>query len=122
MVHVSKFDGKVAILSKIAGEGLEYVQPWRRCDYHQQLPGAQKLSRGLLFDWNKNYTMSEEMISPTEILNSWLGYRLHPTKGRIYDFLNDVCRIDANTPTFIFDGKWYPKPLCVCQCKISFTS
>lgn len=110
IVHSAEYNGKIAILSTIAGGGLEYVQPWSRGDYSQQLPVAQKLSLELLSEWNKDYKVAEEEITPSEILSQWLGYRLRPTEGRIYDFMSDKCGFDPDSPTFIFNGEWHPNP------------
>lgn len=45
------------------------------------------------------------------MLRDWLGYRLDPAEGRVHSFLAAECGLQAETPSFIADGRWFPNPL-----------
>ncbi len=115
IVHTCQHEGRIAILSTIAGGGLEYARPWARCPYVQALNCVDRLSRELLEDWNEGYQFADGMLQPAELLEGWLGYRLDPAQGRIHGFLKDECGLDPSSPAFIFEGHWYPNPLAFAK-------
>lgn len=111
LVHTLVANGQLAILSTIAGRGLEYAVPWSHCPYDLQLTAVRKFSSDILEIWNKDYRMAPGMIMPDQILRDWLGYRVDPTEGRIYRFLSECCGITGYEPSITFEGHWYPNPL-----------
>ena len=111
LVNTFRQEQRVAILSTIAGRGLEYAEPWLKCRYDRQLATARTLSRGILDGWNAGYRKAEGLRTPQELLQAWLGYRLDPEKGRIHSFLSEVHQLEADQPTFVVDGEWLPNPL-----------
>ena len=115
LVNTFREDRRAAILSTIAGRGLEYAEPWLKCRYDRQLATARTLSRGILDGWNARYRMAEGLRTPQELLQAWLGYRLDPEKGRIRGFLADVHRLGSEQPTFVVDGEWLPNPLAFAE-------
>lgn len=103
---------EIAILSTVAARGLEYVEPWMAASFARQLSTVAELSRGLLEDWNRDYTLSDRIHMPHALLRRWLGYRLDPAAGgRIHEFLSADCGIEPMVPSVIFEGQWYPNPL-----------
>ena len=112
LLHSVHQGDQLAILSTIAGRGLEYAEPWVDCSHDLQLAVVKEVSSGLLEDWNAKYRLNAGMRMPQELLQSWLGYRLDPVQGgRIHAFLAEECRIPTDTPAIICDGRWYPNPL-----------
>ena len=111
IVHSLEYEGKVAILSTIVAQGLEYSVPWNDCDYKLALNVIQRLSRSLFDDWNADYQMAPGLHSPQDMLSNWLGYRLDPEAGRLHHFLSDDCHHNPREPSFSFEGHWYPNPL-----------
>lgn len=101
----------IAILSSIAGRGLEYAKPWAECSHATQIKMARELSRGLLENWNHDNRLAKGMKAPQTLLHSWLGYRLGTERGRVHSFLSDTCGIDPAENSIIFEGHWYPNPL-----------
>ncbi|MEM7226617.1 MAG: hypothetical protein AAF495_26835 [Pseudomonadota bacterium] len=105
-------DGKsLAILSTIAGRGLEFAMPWSLCDHNRQVNIVQRLSRALLEDWNGNAELAPGLQSPQTLLRSWLGYRLDPELGRMYRVFHEVCGFAPEEPSFTCEGRWFPNPL-----------
>lgn len=112
LLHSAHHGHQLAVLSTIAGRGLEYAEPWVDCSHHRQLDVVRAVSRGLLEDWNADYRLSRGMRTPQDLLQSWLDYRLDPARGgRIHGFLDESCQVPSHTPTIICDGHWYPNPL-----------
>ncbi len=112
LLHCVHHGNQIALLSTIAGRGLEYAEQWIDCSYDRQLEVIREVSSGLLEEWNVNYRLNAGMFMPQEVLQSWLGYRLDPAQGgRIHGFLSDQCGIPVDAPAIIFEGRWYPNPL-----------
>ena len=80
LLHTLHHGKKLAILSTIAGGGLEYALPWHRCPYDQQLAVTRLLSAGLLEGWNPDHQLAKGVLSPQSLLTSWLDYRLDPAR------------------------------------------
>ncbi|MEM1360728.1 MAG: hypothetical protein AAGF94_03305 [Pseudomonadota bacterium] len=103
---------KLALLSTIAGRGLEYAQQWQECSFERQLKTVKRLSSDILSDWNANYSLSPGLLAPQDLLKAWCSYRLSPdTGGRIHTFLQDSCGITSETPSIMFNGHWFPNPI-----------
>ncbi|MEM7022905.1 MAG: tetratricopeptide repeat protein [Pseudomonadota bacterium] len=98
-----------AILSTIAGRGLEYAAPWSACSFDSQLSVARRVSSGLLEGWNKDYQLVEGMLEPQELIEAWLGHRLDPK--RMNRFLAEQYDLTEDQPGFIQEGRWLPNPL-----------
>ncbi|MEM6581849.1 MAG: tetratricopeptide repeat protein [Pseudomonadota bacterium] len=112
VIHTVQHEDAIALLSTIAGRGLEYAKPWIDLSHDSQLSVIQQVSDSLLNEWNRNYSLSDGLFSPQDLLSGWLEYRLQPERGgRIHDFVRDECHISPDTPSFIFNGHWYPNPL-----------
>ncbi|MEO1250460.1 MAG: hypothetical protein AAFW76_11590, partial [Pseudomonadota bacterium] len=112
LLHTLQHEQQIAVLSTIAGRGLEYAKPWTDCTFEKQLQIVRQVSRGLLEDWNKDYTRQTGMRQPREMLRSWLDYRLDPEQGgRLHGFLSDRCGLTPEEPSITFEGHWYPNPL-----------
>ncbi len=111
VIHACSHDGQLAILSTIAGRGLEYADPLLHSPYDRQLAIMERLSRELLDRWNRDYAFAKGMRQPQDLLGDWLGYRLDPTEGRIGSFLATECGLHAETASFMIEGRWYPNPL-----------
>lgn len=112
LLHSLHHGQQMAILSTIAGRGLEYAEPWTACAYDRKLTVVRQMSVGILEEWNADFHLKDGMHAPQELLASWLGRRLKPSiGGRIHSFLSDDCGIAANVPTVMFEGHWYPNPL-----------
>lgn len=111
IVHSLEYDGKIAILSTVVAQGLEYSLPWNDCGYELALNVLERLSTSLLDDWNVDYSMAPGLQSPRDLLSGWLGYRLDPKLGRLHHFLSGICGHDPNERCLMFEGHWYPNPL-----------
>jgi len=111
IVHTVEHNGRIAILSTVVARGLEYSVPWIESGYGSGLDVIQRLSKGLLEDWNDDYQMAAGMHMPQDLLKSWLGYRLDPEAGRLHQFLTDRCNLSPQEPTFSFEGHWFPNPV-----------
>jgi len=120
LLLTAQLENQSAILSTIAGRGLEYADPWPEVDFDKQLFVTKQFSRELLTEWNKDYKLGNGMHMPQELLASWLGHRLHPSEGgRIHDFLMRKCGLDPSAPSIAFEGQWYPNPLAFAEGIIS---
>ena len=116
IVHAVQNGNDVAILSTIAGRGLEYALPWAECAWMPQLNVAGRLADDLLECWNEKSFLDPAMLKPRDLLRSWLGYRLDPTDGgRIHDFIASTCGLDPLTPALSFEGEWRPNPLAFAE-------
>ncbi|MEM7445792.1 MAG: hypothetical protein AAF414_20900 [Pseudomonadota bacterium] len=104
-------DTSIAILSTVAGRGLEYARPWEQCNHVEQVNVAKRLSCSLLEDWNSNVKMARGLTSPQSVLRSWLGHKLDAADQRLHTTVAQVCGIPPEEPSFVFDGQWYPNPL-----------
>ena len=111
LLHALEHDGRLAILSSIAGGGLEYATPWHLCAYDRQLESVRRVSGEILERWNGGYRLAEGIQRPQSLLESWLRYRLDPGESRIHGFLADDCGLAPDEPTIAFEGHWYPNPL-----------
>lgn len=112
LIHSLHYSNEIAALYSIAGGGLEYAEPWPSCPFDQQLQSARQISRGLLEEWNRDYTLSDGLHAPSELLNRWLDYRLDPAQGgRIHRLLQQDGQLAPEEPSLTFEGHWYPNPL-----------
>ncbi|MEM7227076.1 MAG: hypothetical protein AAF495_29180 [Pseudomonadota bacterium] len=112
LLHSAHHGDQIAVLSAIAGQGLEYAKPWQDCPFELQLRTARQLSRGVLEEWNGDYRLSAGLRKPPQLIAHWLDYRLDPARGgRIHDFLANTCCLAPDEPSFTFEGHWYPNPL-----------
>ncbi|MCG8544826.1 MAG: hypothetical protein MJE12_11520 [Alphaproteobacteria bacterium] len=111
LLHSLHHSDRLAILSTIAGRGLEYAVPWVDCTYDQQMSVVRRMSAELLEEWNRDYAMAEGMHMPQDLLHRWLDYRLDPAEGRIHGFIIEQWDLQPTEPSFVFEGHWYPNPL-----------
>ncbi|MDA7946172.1 MAG: hypothetical protein MPJ78_01705 [Hyphomicrobiaceae bacterium] len=111
LLHAARHAEQIAILSTIAGRGLEYAVPWHGCAYAQQLDFGRRVTADLLEKWNADYYVADGLLEPLALLESWAGYRLDPDEGRIGPFLMEECGLAPDDPSFSFQGEWYPNPL-----------
>ena len=111
LLHTLHHGSNMAILSSIAGRGLEFAIPWHQCPYDRQLEVIGRVSKDLLEGWNHGYTLVEGMQEPQTLLEGWLGYRLDAHEGRIHAFLAEICGLSPDEPSVSFEGHWYPNPL-----------
>ncbi len=110
VVHSSGIAGSTAVLSTIAGRGLEYTLPWAHSPYPAQLEVGRRMCRAILEDWNVGYELVGSILTPQEMLSGWLDYRLTPPRGRIHRFVEEA-GVGPEAPTVMWDGHWYPNPL-----------
>ncbi len=110
IVHSSGVPEATAVLSTIAGRGLEYTLPWAQTPYAMQLDVGRRMTRAILQDWNPTYELAEGILSPQEVLAEWLDYRLVPPRGRIHGFVG-AAGVEPGAATVMWDGHWYPNPL-----------
>ncbi|MEX0864891.1 MAG: tetratricopeptide repeat protein [Acidimicrobiia bacterium] len=110
VVHTAQRSGETAILVTIAARGLEYTVPWAEASYPDQANSGTRLVRELLETWNSDYRLAGTLVSPSDLLASWLDYRIDPGRGRIHGFLVDR-GVDPLTKTLMWGGHWYPNPL-----------
>ncbi len=110
IVHSTGVDGATALLSTIAGRGLEYTLPWADSPYAAQLEVGRRLARRILEQWNSDYRLADSILTPQDVLAGWLDYRLKPPRGRIHGFV-EKADVDPMTATVMWDGHWYPNPL-----------
>lgn len=111
MLDFCEHEGKTALLCSIAGNTLIYTQPLLRLDISQQIAAIQRIASGILEEWNKNYTVSDQACIPYDALISWLGYRIYPDLGgQIQDFLQDKCGLGQLDLAFSFLGEWFLNP------------
>ena len=122
IVHTLEHEGQIAILSTVVAGGLEYSGAWSDCSYQDALAVIERLSGGLLEDWNQDYRLAPGMHMPQELLESWLGERLDPQIGRIHKFLAERCQIQPEEPSLSFEGHWYPNPLAFARGAIELPS
>ena len=111
ILHSLSHGGHLAILSSIAGRGLEYATPWVELSHGRALKAVQQVSRELLDGWNSGYALAPGMQMPTDLLKGWLGYRVDPAQSRLHGFLTEACGLAAEQASFVFEGHWYPNPL-----------
>ncbi len=112
LINALHADDQFALLSTIAGRGLEYAEPWPACAYDQQLSIVRRLSRELLEEWNHDYKLNSGMRMPHQLLRAWLGHRIVPEEGgRIHAFITDICGLSQDEASITFEGHWYPNPL-----------
>ena len=112
LLHTLHHKHQIAVLSTIAGRGLEYAKPWSDCPFEKQLQMVRQVSRGVLEDWNHDYKRQRGLRLPQELLQSWLAHRLYPEQGgRLHGFLSERCGLAPEEPTITFEGNWYPNPL-----------
>ena len=111
ILHTAHGGESLAILSSVAGRGLEFAVPWQSCDHERQLAVTKRLSRALLEDWNRDARLAPGLQSPQTVLRSWLGYRLDPAHGRLFNIFPEVFGLSPDEPSFTFEGRWYPNPL-----------
>lgn len=111
LLDTCEHEGKTALLCSIAGDSLNYIQSLPRLGMEQQFVATQRLARGILEEWNRDYEVSDSACSPYVPLDSWLGYRIKPESGgRIHDFLEDKCSLNPTEKAFSFLGEWCPNP------------
>lgn len=111
LLDACEHEGQTALLCSVAGDALNYTQSLPRLEMGQQLAVAQRIARGILEEWNKDYEIAAPARPPHDALASWLGYRVHPELGgRIHDFLEDKCGLDSSDAAFSFLGQWFPNP------------
>ena len=105
-----EFNEAIAIFYGVAGHSLHNYQP---LSGYQQQNKLEKIfmmtSKLLISEWN-NELIFEQAVSPWQLLDSWLGYRLQPGSN-IENFLNDVCHIPHTTPGLIIQNNIFPNPL-----------
>lgn len=112
LLHTLHCGEQVAVLSTIAGRGLEYAEPWTDCSFERQIQVVHRVSRGLLEDWNGDRTCDGDLRQPWQLLQDVLGRRLDPERGgRLCEFLSERCGLDPLTLSFTVDGECYPNPL-----------
>lgn len=112
LLHTLHHGDQVALLSTIAGRGLEYAEPLSACSFDRQLAAAHLVSREILEDWNADCGLRSGLASPQDLLRRWLDYRIDPgAGGRIHQFLSESCGLPPDAPTIMFQGHWYPNPL-----------
>jgi len=112
LIHAHYGTTHVAILSTIASGGLQYAEAWLDSSFARQLAIVERLSIDILRDWNADYTLSKGMHDGADLLEAWLGYRIVPSDGgRLHGFLSDALGIAPDTPSILFEGRWYPNPL-----------
>ena len=115
LVHAYQKDGQIAILSTVAGRGLQYATAWAECSFEQQLAFARRISSELLTQWNADYEIAEGLLQPQDLLESWLGYRLDSEQGRIGDFLTGDCGLKSDELGYSFEGELVPNPLAFAR-------
>ncbi|MEM8575027.1 MAG: hypothetical protein AAGF48_10365 [Pseudomonadota bacterium] len=116
IIHTSRKGEQIGILSTIAGSGLEYIESWNDCSYERKLESAKHVSSRLLESWNSDYRLTPGVISPQELLRSWLGYRLDPEAGgRIHGLLGEDFGVFPGEMSFVVDGSWFPNPLAFAR-------
>ena len=111
LLHTLHSGKNLALLSTVAGRGLEYSVTWHESDWQVGVTSLRNVARDLLEDWNSDYRLTEGIVMPRDLLAGWLGYRLDPAQSRIHAFLRTACGLDPNEPSFIFEGQWFPNPL-----------
>lgn len=117
LLDACEHEGQTALLCSVAGDALNYTEPFHRLDKGQQIAAVQRIARGILEEWNKDYEVSDPARPPYVALASWLGYRIHPELGgRVHNFLESECGLDPTDMAFSFLGQWFPNP-CVYAAK-----
>ncbi|MEM7169059.1 MAG: hypothetical protein AAF530_02755 [Pseudomonadota bacterium] len=111
ILHTAHDGEAIAILSTIAGRGLEFAVPWQMCDHEMQERAVKKLSHSLLEDWNHGAKLAGGLHAPQALLQGWLGYRLNPNQGRLWSDFRNLCGLSPEQPSFTCEGRWYPNPL-----------
>lgn len=115
LLHALRHNDQVAVLSTIAGGGLEYAEPLAESAFDRQMSVIREVSRGLLEDWNPDYKLSNGMHAPHELLGSWLDYRLDPAAGgRLHRFMEES-GLSPETPSIVFEGRWLPNPMALAM-------
>lgn len=106
------YKNTLALLSTIAGKGLEYATTWEEGRFDQRLASIELVSHSILEDWNADYTLTEGAVPPRDLLATWLERRILRDGGsRAYKFVEETCNIPKDTPSIFFDGRWFPNPL-----------
>lgn len=111
LLHTLHHGDRLAILSTIAGRGLEYSITWHEVDWQIGLSSIRQVAKGLLEDWNSDYSLAKGLFMPGDLLAVWLRYRLDPQRSRLHGFLLETCNLAPDEPSFVFEGQWYPNPL-----------
>lgn len=110
LIGEARANGRMVIATALAGGGLALTEPWLHAPYATQYPSAQKVSSEILSVWNKDYTMSEELLHPTDLLKGWLGYRLNAVEGNIENFIAECGNGSPDVPAFYVEGECLPNP------------
>ena len=109
LLNYCEYDGRIAVLSTVAGGSLNHFQTLLRLGSGQRKEVVGHAVAGMLADWNRDYRR-DPPHPPRNALSEWLGYRLVPEQGgRIPGFLEDS-GIDPDKPAFSVDGRWMPNP------------
>jgi predicted ATPase len=103
-------EGAIAIFYRIAGQSLLKYRPLSSYERQSQLKTIFiQTNHVLLQEWNANSTF-RQAVHPQKILETWLGFRLD-AGGNIERFLQEACRVHADTPGFLINGHVFPNPL-----------
>jgi predicted ATPase len=104
-------DGEqMAVFYAIAGQSLLQFRPLAHYARQSQLETLFRATHDVLINrWNAPPAF-DRGVHPQKLLERWLSYRLKPG-GRISDFLEQRCGMDAGTPGFVIRGEVYPNPL-----------
>ena len=106
-----ELDGSIAIFYRIAGETLHGYRPIGAFQQQSDLQTIfSVVNREVLARWNSVAASFDQAVHPQSLLPRWLTYRLEP-QGHIEKFLEEVCRIDADRPGLLVQGRVYPNPL-----------
>jgi tetratricopeptide (TPR) repeat protein len=101
-------DGQVAALMTVAGD-MTRTNELYKIDYQTQAQVLPKVSRAILEEWNKDYTISPP-VTPGDVMRDWLAHRLDPVQSQINPFMRDKCALTGNDSSFSLDGRWFPNP------------
>ena len=106
-------DSMTISLFSIAADGLEYVFPLAKLNASADM-SIPHVGAGLV-EWNAiGHAKSPDPITASELLATWLEYRIHPESGgRLHDFL-ERCGADENDTGLCTAGTVYPNPLAFC--------
>lgn len=96
------------LLTSIAGGSLHVVFPAFQLSDQQLTQAYGCISRGLLDDWNPDYTVSETAVPVWDAVKEWLD---HSRLNRVLELGETALGMDQEKEAFSLEGMWLPNPM-----------
>lgn len=110
LLSACQHENQIALLCTIPGKSINQLSSVFEVSPHRQANVAELVARELLERLNHDYRFDRSALPPSEVLQAWLGYRLHPEDGRIHRFISEVPGFDPKAIAFSYEGRFFPNP------------